>query len=496
MKHKRSRGISILEALITLVVAALGLLSFVVMQSRLRANSDVSKQRSEAVRIAQENMENLRAFGTLVSDGTVANNLAYNTGVVNAAAAKTVLASAVSTATNTAYTLTQSVTTSAQAGMKDIRITVAWKDRNNVDQQAVLRSVINGNDPRFAAALSIPPSGSPIKDPLGRDLRVPIPAKDLGDGTSVFKPDAAGTLAFVFNNDTGAITSKCTAVSGSLATAQLGTADLASAGCTSVNGLLLSGNVRFSVGSTPDAGSPNDAPQALSMRIDLDATTPATGTMGTTAQLAAAAWPTAAQAVVTTGYTAPDCGTQQSKTVRFATPVNWSQTNNNTVQTVTSTFITAVVPVATALTAAGVAPHVNLPAASITGLSDLGERFVAYTCVIYPRDMGGVMAWTGRSMLVPAGWTVGSTAATFKVCRYSEDYNLNGYVWITSGTTVTAIDNAEHPYAYLKANIGLNNQNFLVIKGNNACPTDGATEVNGTGGENYTNETTVSHQIG
>ena len=176
--------------------------------------------------------------------------------------------------------------------------------------------------------------------------------------------------------------------------------------------------------------------------------------------------------------------------------MNWSQTNNNTVQTVTSTFITAVVPVATALTAAGVAPHVNLPAASITGLSDLGERFVAYTCVIYPRDMGGVMAWTGRSMLVPAGWTVGSTAATFKVCRYSEDYNLNGYVWITSGTTVTAIDNAEHPYAYLKANIGLNNQNFLVIKGNNACPTDGATEVNGTGGENYTNETTVSHQIG
>ena len=241
MKHKRSRGISILEALITLVVAALGLLSFVVMQSRLRANSDVAKQRSEAVRIAQENMENLRAFGTLASDGTVANNLAYNTGVVDAAAAKTVLASAVSTATNTAYTLTQSVTTSAQAGMKDIRITVAWKDRNNVDQQAVLRSVINGNDPRFAAALSIPPSGSPIKDPLGRDLRVPIPAKDLGDGTSVFKPDASGALAFVFNNDTGAITSKCTAVSTSLATAQLGTADLASAGCTSVNGLLLSG---------------------------------------------------------------------------------------------------------------------------------------------------------------------------------------------------------------------------------------------------------------
>ena len=496
MKHKRTRGVSILEALITLVVAALGLLSFVVMQSRLRANSDVSKQRSEAVRIAQENMENLRAFGTLASDGAVANNLAYNTGVVDGAAVKTVLASAVSTATNTAYTVTQSVTTSAQAGMKDIRITVAWKDRNNVDQQAVLRSVINGNDPRFAAALSIPPSGSPIKDPLGRDLRVPIPAKDLGDGTSVFKPNAGGALAFIFNNDTGAITSKCTAVSASLSTAQLSSASLSGASCVAINGMLLSGYVRFSLANSPDAATPNDATQALSMRIDMDSTVPAAGTSGTTAQLAAAYWPTAAQAVNTSGYTAPDCGAQQSKTVRFVTPVNWSQSNNSTVQSVTSTFITTIVPEGTALTAAAVAPHVNLAAADITGLSDLGERFVAYTCVVYPINMGGVPAWNGRSTLVPSGWAIGSTSTTFKVCRYSEDYNLNGYVWTTSGGNVVKIDNAEHPYAYLKATIGMNNQNFLVIKGNNACPTDGAVEVDGTGGENYTNETTVSHQIG
>jgi Tfp pilus assembly protein PilV len=496
MKHKRSRGLSILEALITLVVAALGLLSFVVMQSRLRANSDVSKQRSEAVRIAQENMENLRAFGTLAADGTVGNNLAYNTGVVDGAAAKTVLATAVSTATNTTYTLTQSVTASAQAGMKDIRITVAWKDRNNVDQSAVLRSVINGNDPRIAAALSIPPNGSPIKDPLGRDLRVPIPAKDLGDGTSAFKPNASGSLAFIFNNDSGAITSKCTTVSTTLATAQLTLTNLASASCVTVNGLPLSGYVRFSVGNSPDAASPNDATQAVSLRIDMDSTAPAAGSVGTTAQLAAAHWPTAAQAVNTSGYTAPDCGAQQSKTVRFATPVNWSQSNNGTVQTVTSTYITTIVPEATALTAAAVAPHVNLTAADITGLTDMGERFVVYTCVVYPINMGGVQAWNGRSMLVPSGWTIGSTATTFKVCRYSEDYNLNGYVWTTSGSSVTKIDNAEHPYAYLKVSIGLNNQNFLVIKGSKSCPTDGAVEVDGTGGENYTNETTVSHQTG
>ena len=62
-----SAGITLIEALIALLVLSLGMLALVQVQSTLRYNSDVAKQRSEAVRIAQENMESLRAYGRLAA---------------------------------------------------------------------------------------------------------------------------------------------------------------------------------------------------------------------------------------------------------------------------------------------------------------------------------------------------------------------------------------------------------------------------------------------
>ena len=129
---------------------------------------------------------------------------------------------------------------------------------------------------------------------------------------------------------------------------------------------------------------------------------------------------------------------------------------------------------------------------------DTGERFVAYSCLIYPVDLdvnnATAAAYTARITIFPTGWTLGTSSSDYKVCRYSADYNLNGGVRVVSGSNVTSIDNQEHPYAYLNAQRSLSNQNYLVIRGNRSCPTDGGVEVNGQGGENYTDETTVTHQ--
>ena len=78
-----ARGASLLEALIAMLVMAVGMLGIAVLQAKQRAHADVAKQRSEAVRIAQEDIENFRAYGTLTSDAGVANNLAYAGVVVN-----------------------------------------------------------------------------------------------------------------------------------------------------------------------------------------------------------------------------------------------------------------------------------------------------------------------------------------------------------------------------------------------------------------------------
>jgi Tfp pilus assembly protein PilV len=486
----RQRGVSLIEALIAMLVMALGMVGIAALQAKLRVNSDVAKQRSEAVRIAEEDIENFRAFGTLAANGAVANNFAY-AGVTNAALQKGALANTVVT-TNATYAITRTVVDSAQARMKDLWVSVAWTNREGVAETVVLRSVIAGIDPLLAAAMTIAPNGSPVRDLLGRDVQIPIPAKNLGNGTSIFKPVSNGTTAYLFNNDSGMITKKCTGIGVAEYTAAL---TAGSGVCVDINAMLLSGYVRTSRGNNPNAATPNDAPPgALSIRLDLEDDEPPAGTKGTAAQLTAAFWPTTAEAVRQAGYTAPECEAEDSKTVRFTTPVNFQQVNNGVTQNVNSTTVIAIVPAATALTSEAIAPYAGLVAANVLNPVATGERFIAYTCVVYPRAFAGGLAWTGRSMLSPSGWTIGAAAADYKVCRYSEDYNLNGYVWTAAGGNVTKIENGEHPYAYLQANGGLQNQNFLLIEGNRQCPTDGPVEVDGTGGENYTNETTVIHQ--
>ena len=58
------RGISLIEALIAFLVLSLGVLGMSKLQSHLRLHSDIARQRSEAVRIAQEDMEALRSFAS------------------------------------------------------------------------------------------------------------------------------------------------------------------------------------------------------------------------------------------------------------------------------------------------------------------------------------------------------------------------------------------------------------------------------------------------
>jgi len=205
-----ARGASLLEALIAMLIMALGMLGIAAMQAKQRAHADVAKQRSEAVRIAQEDIENFRAFGTLVSDAGVANNLAY-AGVLDNAGAKSVLAGTVTT-TNATYTIARDIVTSTDPRTKDLRVAVSWVNREGVSESVVLRSMIAGIDPRLAAAMAIAPGGSPVRDALGRDIQIPIPAKNLGNGTSIFKPLSSGGVAYVFNNDTGMITSRCTGI--------------------------------------------------------------------------------------------------------------------------------------------------------------------------------------------------------------------------------------------------------------------------------------------
>ena len=533
--NRWQRGVGIVEALISLLVLAIGMMSFATLQARLRLNSDVAKQRAEAVRIAQEDLENFRAFSTFAIDNTITNNFAYNS-VTAGAATKTVLATGVTTTSNAAYTVTRTVSDAAkatgitEAPVKNLAVTVAWTDRIGTSQSVTLRTVISKSDPAVAATLALAPNGSTVRDLLGRDIQVPIPAKSLGDGTSAIKPLLGGTVAYIFNNDTGIVKKRCTGLASTTVTNSITLAVLGGAGvnCMGINAYLISGFVRTSLGNSPDVTNPNDtAPGGVTMRVDLDNTAPPTGFAGLQTQLTSGYWPTitgGTGSIIGTGgantYTiAPECSAEPLKTIRYTTPVSYTQVNNGVTTTVTSTTVIAIIPQSvTTINSANVAPWVGvLPADAATKIlspAATGEIFVAYSCLVYPIDLdlngSTASAYTARVAVWPtAGWTLGSTYGTYKICRYSADYNLNGGVFVrtdsagvvnASGTYIKTIDNQEHTYAYLNAQKSLSNQSFLIISAARSngtaisCPTDAAVEVNGQGGENYTDESTVTHQ--
>lgn len=414
------RGTTLLEALVAFLVLSLGMLTVVRFQTQLRLNSDVARQRSEAVRIAQQEMENLRSFSVMAATAGARSFTDITSG------ATTLDDIAEQAGSNTRYTVTRSVADDKLPHAKSASLSVAWDDRSGSAQKVVLETVIAAIDPAYSGALGIAPHNAPFKGAFARSAHIPLLAKDLGDGSSVFKPVSSGGVAFVFDNRSGLVTRRCTDVAATSSTASLVQADLL--GCDSSVGQLLSGRVRFTAASPPDPAQANDMPPAFGVFLS-----PSGGSYAL----------------------APQCSTEAQKTVRVTTD---SGTRT--------------------LTVASSATPASLGLAS---WQETGERFAAYHCVVYPLANG---QWSGRTTLVPSGWSIGSTSNDWRVCRFSADLDGSG-----------AVDaNAEHPSSYNAVDAPLANQNFLVVKGNEACPAGAALKLEGGAGDVFVNLGTLQHQ--
>jgi Tfp pilus assembly protein PilV len=484
------------------------MLSFATLQGRLRLHADVAKQRAEAVRMAQADLENFRAYGSIASDATVAGIVAYD-GISADAPARTVAAADVTTKTNAMYSLMRRVTDSAIAGMKDVSIVVSWADRTDTRHDVTLRSVIARSDPAVAAALALPSDRSSLRNPHGRSIQVPMPAKNLGNGSSVLKPLSGGSVAYVFSNDSGIVTQRCTGLPGAAVTAGLTPAVLSQPGvtCTAISAYLISGFIRTSLG-VPNAASPNDAPPGpLAVRVDFDNTPPPPAAQGMPSQLSPSYWPAvdgATGKTIGTGtatFAPAECSNEPLQTVRFATTGNVTQPGSGTTRPEAPTTVVAIVPAGIDATRPEqVAPWVGLPASGVQNPQHAGERYVGYACLVHPVDLDGnratSAAYTARTTIWPtSGWALGTSSDTVKkICRYSADYDLGGGVFTVNAGRVTTIDNLEHPYAYLNASRSLAQQNFLIIDGNRNCPTDAPVEGFVQDRSRGTDRTTVAHQ--
>jgi type II secretory pathway pseudopilin PulG len=266
-RHPAQRGVTLIEALVALVVMSFGMVALVGLLSNLRYSADLGKQRSEAMRLAQQELETLRAFSVLDnSQAPKAGVKDYETDIVTLDEPKTIRLDN----GNATFVLRRQVTPLIQGGAeplaKTLRVTVSWLDRSNVEQKLVLDSVISRTDPVFSLALGVTPPTQGIRQPDKRNPVVPPGAKDLGNGSSAFRPSSGGTAVWVLNNVTGVITGKC----------EIGAETLLDASSVescknNTTGYLVSGVIRFSKLARPDPSAPEaDAlPQPLSAYLDL-----------------------------------------------------------------------------------------------------------------------------------------------------------------------------------------------------------------------------------
>ena len=168
-----------------MAVMAFGMMAIVGLQSTLRLNSDVSKQRSEAVRIAEEAIEDWRAFSSCQPGPT---------------SRPTTTSPSVRLDDNAVDRHQRHLHAEANGepgqGWKSIQVEVSWVDRTGQPQSVTLSSVIAGADPALSGVLSTVPARrarAACRWPAPR--RLPG-GRDLGGGKSAYRPPGAPKRRF------------------------------------------------------------------------------------------------------------------------------------------------------------------------------------------------------------------------------------------------------------------------------------------------------------
>ena len=244
---RSSRGVSLIEALVALAVMAFGLLGVVGMQATLRFNADVSRQRAEAVRMAQEQMENLRSFGVL--SGVPAER--EYTDIVSGSDTPAPPAGFANTDFTRVTTVLPPSLVASAPKMKSVQVSVSWLDRRTatggLPESVVLTSNIAEVAPEVMASAGLPADRSGTQRPLGRHRSIPVGAVPgpTSDTSSFAPPSAPDGISWTFLNASGRIISVCSAPGV----------------CIATSGWLVSGYIRFiDPGTAPTpllAESPN-----------------------------------------------------------------------------------------------------------------------------------------------------------------------------------------------------------------------------------------------
>ena len=405
MQH---RGVSLLEVLFSLLVLSLGTVGMGQLHRQLQAHADTARQRSEAVRLAHDEIEASRSLGS-----------------ISPKSGSRTITDIAGQRFNTVFHLSREVD-EANALLPSTTVAITWEGREGTTQQAVLVSAVSTQDPVLSGALTLVPSLRGALAGSASANALPPSAAHVDERRSAFKPTASATIAFVVDNDTAQVVEQCTGVPAEVASEDLRAEHLKQ--CVEFKALLLSGTVRFSNAEPPDPVAANDTPLELALSVGLPG------------MLAPAS---------------PWCSTEAQKTVIYR--------------------------LADGVHREAVALDATAASRGVATWQDSGERCVAYRCVVVAA--GDPPRWSGQSVLVPVGWTIGAAATQRRVCRYVNDIDGSGAI----------VRNDEHPSVYRNVDQPLQQQNFLVVRGDLDCPAEAAATIDAKAAATVP-VTTVPHQ--
>lgn len=187
-------GFALLEVLVTLLILAGGLLALSKFQGTLMQNSSVARQRTEAVMLGQQKIEDLRSFEVM---STATGKLAY---------ADIATGSDSISATTATFTRSWTVTANTNPTYKNITMAVSWSDSRGAAQSVTLGSMISSTDPALSGSLITITSGG-TDTPYNRNTSIPTGATDNGNGTSTYNPPGSTGVNLVYDNTSGQISS-------------------------------------------------------------------------------------------------------------------------------------------------------------------------------------------------------------------------------------------------------------------------------------------------
>ena len=542
-KPSRSAGFALIEALVALLVVSFGMMAIAAFQFTLSRSSDVAKQRTEATRIAQREIDRLRSFGQRGPDTDPNDGLL--TFAEDLQAGSTPLANVSGTFTNTVYR-TQRVISAPTAPVPSsgerfrwVNVVVNWDDRTGAAQSVTLSTAISDGTPTDLGGLTSGRGFATTLRPRNRNINIPYPAVNLAGGTSSAFVPPPGNAIFTFNNDTGNVTQSCRATaypitaierSGTAATATAAGHPFTTGTRVTINGVSPAGyNGDFTITSvgadsfTYAAANGLATPATLSGAAATRAFTLTEGVdLATLTGVTCSSFTT--PAYLLSGYIRFKTGNQDADRANIEDPDSLTNATRALRPTVlnTSTPSLSTYPLSISGSATGNAPGSyecyaqrqltvrggnNDPditiaegAAVPSGYSDNNAaRLIAYMCVVVPIDHDSnsntLAIWSGEVTLNPLGWTfdnsgtlgspdasTGAATGRARLCRFTADYNGN-----------SVLSNGEHPRYYRQVRGALDNQNYLVVDGEDDCPADLPLDFT-SNQPNVSNTNTVIHQ--